>query len=401
MKTAIITPLFNASNTIGKTINCILKQSYKDFNLIIVNDKSTDNSLELVKSYKDERIVIINLPENKGPSFARNRALDCIYNSNEFKYVAFCDADDFWEPNHLELSIDTMLKTGNKICFSDPIKKDLNGNIMIPFGIPTTSEGVTYEQLKIVNSIFISTVVVETDLLKSIGYFNSEFDAIEDWDLWLRILRNNSYCRHKENTVTYNVNPNGMAGKSTNQKMNKMLFQYLVIDQPLVKLNLGCGNERIPGYINCDLYEPTADAQFDAKLIPLPDNSVDEIRAYHLIEHFTFHTAFDVLKEWKRVLKPNGKLVLETPDFYQSCKRFVWACEENNNDEQIRLYSHFFAWPDLSPGQVHYFLYTENQLLWTLKQCGYTSFRRVPPDSIYAISNPHHPEIYMKIEVYK
>jgi hypothetical protein len=248
----------------------------------------------------------------------------------------------------LELSIDTMLKTGNKICFSDPIKKDLNGNIMIPFGIPTTSEGVTYEQLKIVNSIFISTVVVETDLLKSIGYFNSEFDAIEDWDLWLRILRNNSYCRHKENTVTYNVNPNGMAGKSTNQKMNKMLFQYLVIDQPLVKLNLGCGDERIPGYINCDLYEPTADAQFDAKLIPLPDNSVDEIRAYHLIEHFTFHTAFDVLKEWKRVLKPNGKLVLETPDFYQSCKRFVWACEENNNDEQIRLYSHFFAWPDLS-----------------------------------------------------
>lgn len=156
-------------------------------------------------------------------------------------------------------------------------------------------------------------------------------------------------------------------------------------DRKIMKLNLGCGDQKLDGYINCDLHRDDVDMNFDASKIPFDDNSVDEIAAYHLIEHFKFHDAMDVLKEWCRVLKPGGRIILETPDFYNSCKMFVSASEQI---KQI-LYSHFFAWPWL-PGQVHYFLYTETQLSWTLGECGFENIIRVPPDSIYAKSPPPH-----------
>src|SRR5208283_2288415 len=151
----------------------------------------------------------------------------------------------------------------------------------------------------------------------------------------------------------------------------------------MMKLNLGCGDQKLEGYINCDLHQEDADMKFDASKLPFDDNSVDEIAAYHLIEHFNFRQAFDVLREWRRVLKPGGKIILETPDFYNSCKIFV----ESNDQTKVLLYNHFFAWAWL-PGQIHYFLYTEQQLAGTLRECGFENMMRVSPDSIYARSPP-------------
>jgi len=90
-----------------------------------------------------------------------------------------------------------------------------------------------------------------------------------------------------------------------------------------------------------------------------------------------------VLKEWHRALKPGGMLIIETPDFYNSCKMFV----DSNEQTRIVLYSHFFAWPWL-PGQIHYFLFTAQQLAGTLNEIGFENISKVSPTSIYAISPP-------------
>lgn len=164
-----------------------------------------------------------------------------------------------------------------------------------------------------------------------------------------------------------------------------------------IKLHLGCGDEILPDYINCDIENPKADMLFDATKIPFPDNSVDEIRAYHLIEHFVFQNVFDILKEWLRALKPNGILVLETPDFLNSCKRFV----ETDDLERLDLYGHFFSQPHLSPQMVHYFLYTENQLKWVLERVGFTKIERVPADSHHVEKRPYWQDLYLKIIAYK
>lgn len=140
-----------------------------------------------------------------------------------------------------------------------------------------------------------------------------------------------------------------------------------------VRLNLGCGDWLLNDFINCDLYNLKADKQFDARKLPFDDESVDEIYACHLIEHFNFHEAFDVLKEWKRALKPGGLLRIETPDMLKSCKAFVEADEQG----RISLYSHFFSEPWID-GQLHKFLYTWQQMKWALDLIGFKDIIQVP-----------------------
>jgi ubiquinone/menaquinone biosynthesis C-methylase UbiE len=141
----------------------------------------------------------------------------------------------------------------------------------------------------------------------------------------------------------------------------------------MIRLNLGCGDWVFPGWTNVDLYDPKADLKCDVKKLPYEDNTVDQIYNCHIIEHFHFHEAFDVLREWNRVLKPGGLFEVETCDFLASCKKFI----ESDEKGRVEMYGHFFAKPWF-PGQTHYFLYTETQLRWTLEKCGFKNIVRVP-----------------------
>jgi SAM-dependent methyltransferase len=144
------------------------------------------------------------------------------------------------------------------------------------------------------------------------------------------------------------------------------------------KLNLGCGSWLLPGYINCDLYNPDADIKCDARELPFDTDSIDEIYTSHLVEHFDHLEAWTVLREWIRVLKPGGTLILETPDLYTSCKEFARLYEMGDQAGCINLYSHFFSEPWTSPGQIHKFIYTPIQLRWTLEQLNMRNIRQEP-----------------------
>uniref|UniRef100_A0A6M3IIV8 Putative methyltransferase n=1 Tax=viral metagenome TaxID=1070528 RepID=A0A6M3IIV8_9ZZZZ len=133
-----------------------------------------------------------------------------------------------------------------------------------------------------------------------------------------------------------------------------------------MKLNLGCGDHILHNYINCDLYCDKAQIKCNVNTLPFKDNSIDEIYSSHVIEHFNFKEAFNVLKEWLRVLKVGAKVIIETPDLLESCKKFI----ELNDMERIGMYAHFFSEPWID-GQWHKFLYTSTQLKWTLEQCGF------------------------------
>ena len=148
-----------------------------------------------------------------------------------------------------------------------------------------------------------------------------------------------------------------------------------------IKLNLGCGDIIIPDYINVDLYNVNADAMCDVKHLLFTDNFADLIYASHIIEHFDFHEGNNVLKEWYRVLKKGGKLIIETPDFLNSCKRFV-----NDPAFRIQLYGHFFSTP-WEPGQTHKFLFTEEQLACNLGWAGFKNMKRIMPMSNYVSNN--------------
>ena len=96
-KFSIIIPLYNKEKDIEKTISSVLEQTFNDFEIIIVNDGSTDKSEEIVKGIKDERITIFS-KKNEGVSSARNFGVKKPNTS----FIAFLDGDDYWYPNHLE-----------------------------------------------------------------------------------------------------------------------------------------------------------------------------------------------------------------------------------------------------------------------------------------------------------
>ena len=396
-KIAVVTPMYNAERTIEKAMASVDAQTVDATVIhVIVDDHSADDSIDRVSRYMADHgnIHVIKHNIQEGQSMSRNHALGEIF-QKEFDYIAFLDADDQWDANHLYLALKHLEETGADMTYSTPRFEGAGGEIVMPFGIPFLQEP-TLENIKACNSVYISSVVIRTGAAFHVGTFDPKLDCIEDWDYWVRVLETGhkvALNRIDAPHVTYVSSPDGMAGKVTGQKRLAFMLKH---DMP-VRLNLGCGDERIPGFLNCDMYEDKADLKFDAKKLDVPDNSVDSIRAYHLIEHFTFNTAFGVLREWYRALKPGGELTLETPDLLNTCKKFV----ESDEQTRIVLYGHFFAWPDISPGQVHYFLYTETQMRWTLEQCGFAGIQRLAPDSTYAKANPQWPELYLKMNAFK
>ncbi len=159
----------------------------------------------------------------------------------------------------------------------------------------------------------------------------------------------------------------------------------------MIRLNLGCGGDYIKGFVNVDLYSDVADEKYDISKLPYADNSIDEIRAYHVIEHFDYLHAFDVLKEWHRVLKANASIRIETPDFLESCKEFIKA----DQDGRWNLYGHFFSTAWINPGLMHKFLYTEFELKKSMTTVGFRNITRLSPDSGYV--KPDNKHIFLNV----
>lgn len=114
-----------------------------------------------------------------------------------------------------------------------------------------------------------------------------------------------------------------------------------------LKLHLGCGQRYLKGYINIDfpssehtIIVPKADLYKDIRNLEYPENSIDEIRSHHLFEHFSRQDALKLLSQWRYWLKPQGLLIIETPDFEECVKRFVVT---HNLEKKFKLARHIFG----------------------------------------------------------
>ncbi|MFR9534689.1 MAG: glycosyltransferase family 2 protein [Rikenellaceae bacterium] len=119
---SIIMPSYNSAEFIGASIDSILAQSYALWELVVVDDCSSDDSCEIVERYaeRDSRIRLIRLTENSGAAVSRNLALDHV----QGRYIAFCDSDDRWMPEKLERQLDLMSREDLDVCYSSYIECD-------------------------------------------------------------------------------------------------------------------------------------------------------------------------------------------------------------------------------------------------------------------------------------
>ncbi len=180
---SIITPTFNAEKFIRATIESVQNQTYQNWEMILVDDASTDETVKIISDFagKDSRIKLFKLEKNSGNGFARNIALEKAVG----RYIAYLDADDLWFPMKLEKQIQ-FLKTNNlpfTFSFYDCIDEEgnsLNRRVEAPINL-------TYNQLFFCNYVGNLTAIYDADYFGKIVIEATQ--KRQDWRLWLTILK--------------------------------------------------------------------------------------------------------------------------------------------------------------------------------------------------------------------
>ena len=179
---SIITPSYNSSKFISQTIESILSQTYTNWELLITDDCSVDNTREIVESYqrKDTRIKFFQLKENSGPGIARNHSIEMA----KGRFIAVCDSDDQWYPEKLEKQLAFMQEKNCALSYTSYMVCD-ESNVIT--SIVVSLSNITYAALKRDNGIGCSTAIFDVDKVGKM-YF-PDIRKRQDWGLWLNILK--------------------------------------------------------------------------------------------------------------------------------------------------------------------------------------------------------------------
>jgi teichuronic acid biosynthesis glycosyltransferase TuaG len=178
---SIITPSYNSSRFIEECVGSVLSQTYDNWEMLIVDDYSADNSLQILKKYNDKRIQLIELDKNVGASESRNVAI----RKAKGKYIAFLDSDDLWEPQKLEKQISFM--ETEDIAFSFSTYQPMSDDESKLYSIIHAPKIVTYSSYLKKTIIGCLTVVIDRE--KTGGFEMPNIRSSHDMALWLLIMR--------------------------------------------------------------------------------------------------------------------------------------------------------------------------------------------------------------------
>lgn len=196
-KVSVVMPVYNVQHFVKDAINSVLMQKFENFELIIVNDCATDNSLEICQSILDHRIRIVNHEQNKGLAAARNTGIRHAIG----QYIAFIDSDDMWHPDKLALHVEHLSQSPNVgISFSRSSFMDHKGKLIHFYQMPQL-KGINAADLLCRNPVGNgSAPVIRRETLNDIKfqalnhtedyscYFDERFRQSEDIECWLRIV---------------------------------------------------------------------------------------------------------------------------------------------------------------------------------------------------------------------
>lgn len=205
---SVIIPVYDSQEFIAEAIESVIRQTYQNWEMIIVDDKSTDDSVKIAKSYveKDSRIKVFELDSNSGrPAVPRNYGLK----HSQGRYVAFLDSDDVWLPSKLAKQMCHFQGKGivgvgsQELWIKGPLaaRKYFSGH-----------NGYTdyqYRDILSFNYISSSSVVAPRDILVDLGGFDEceDFLYIEDWELWLRMAQRGKFRVLQDPLLFYRIRP--------------------------------------------------------------------------------------------------------------------------------------------------------------------------------------------------
>ncbi|MEM6837285.1 MAG: glycosyltransferase [Cyanobacteria bacterium P01_C01_bin.120] len=220
-KVSVIIPAYNAVAYLPQTINSVLRQTFTDYEVLIVDDGSSDNTADWAAQIRDSRVKLISQP-NQGAGAARNTGVknaqgDC---------VAFLDADDLWEPTKLAKQVERLdqqpevglVHTWITIANPDGSLSDRT--------MQTDGEGHIWNQVVVYNPLKCgSTAMVRRQCFEELGYFDQSLKYSEDWDMWIRIARNYAFSVIAEPLTYYRIHP---FNKSKNYEGQLKCFRQII-----------------------------------------------------------------------------------------------------------------------------------------------------------------------------
>ena len=177
-KVSIIIPVYNSSKYLKECINSVIKQTYKNLEIIIVNDKSTDNSLEIINSFSDKRIIVINLEKNSGVSIARNKGVE----ASTGDYICFLDSDDYWNLRKIEKQVKFIKNKAFIYSDYEFLKNNKRHRVNVP-------KYMTYKDALKNTTIFTSTVMFNMEYLKKEDIYMPNVRLGQDSSTWWKVLK--------------------------------------------------------------------------------------------------------------------------------------------------------------------------------------------------------------------
>lgn len=198
---SVVVPTYNSEKTIFNTMSSILEQSYTKFEVLVVDNHSSDNTRRIVAAFNDSR-VRLHLVDNKGmPAVSRNYGISLA----QFEFIAFCDSDDLWTKNKLQACVELIDREFDFIShglqISGSLSKIFLNRIFVRKPAKNFNDFVNFG-----NHIAQSSVVIRRDIFTQVGFYSTDkkFTAVEDAHLWARVLKSGTkFAYINKNLGTY------------------------------------------------------------------------------------------------------------------------------------------------------------------------------------------------------
>lgn len=218
---SIVMPNYNSEKHVAETIKSVLAQTYKNWEILFVDDCSTDNSLEIARSFNDERIKILQNEANSGAAVSRNYAL----REAKGKWIAFLDSDDLWAPTKLEEQIAFMVENGYHFSGTPYFHVDEKSN---PLNVEVTGPKKINKR-KMFRYDYLGCLTVMYDH-EYVGLIQVEpsLKCRNDYAMWLKVCKKCDCYLYDKNLASYRIRSNSISHSGFKKKLNGhyRLFRY-------------------------------------------------------------------------------------------------------------------------------------------------------------------------------
>lgn len=203
-------PTFNSAKTVSSSIDSIFGQDYPSFELIIIDDGSTDETISILEEYekKYSDCITILSQSNKGPAAARNAGIAIAKGA----YIAFLDSDDIWHPSKLSVQLKALSDRPEAgLCHTGARHIDHEGVVFKEAPVDMTYDGECFHNMIQLNGIVTSATLIHRHVIDNCGTFDDSFFTRSDWEYWIRVSHAYPFVAVPDLLIDYRVHPGNIS----------------------------------------------------------------------------------------------------------------------------------------------------------------------------------------------